>query len=331
MKKPSEPDALAFSCGADPVHPIVPVSRADQRQPVAAHRQTAIERARAVLEQGAALRGHARLEIQIFLPRRERRPVEEGNDLVENSEIVGDFQVLNDHIRQPEQIIGDPGAHAAARRRMPPMLHISFDELTRGGAQQLRPRNVSLRNHQRHHVLKLIAKAVSAARLIKRRARPDATSQRLIEQPTIEHEVHRPIRGFYLHRAKNVIPVLDDRAQDLFKVGAAVKRNQCSRFFRARRLAEEKDDLRAAPRTQLHLRLQSGARVEAGADFAGESGLLVREMPDDRVCRCDQETRSDHQSTRFGARSDRQTPHGQRTRCSKRCARALPRFPRRSR
>ena len=114
VKKPSKPDTLAFSCGPDQVHPIVPVSRADQREPVASHPETAIERARAVLEQGPALRGHARLEIKIFLPRRERRPVEKGNDLLENSEIGSDFQVLNDHIGQPEQIIGDPGAHAAA-------------------------------------------------------------------------------------------------------------------------------------------------------------------------------------------------------------------------
>ncbi len=29
VKKPAEPDALAFSCSSDPVHPIVPVPRAD--------------------------------------------------------------------------------------------------------------------------------------------------------------------------------------------------------------------------------------------------------------------------------------------------------------
>ena len=100
-----------------------------------ANRQAAIESARAVLEQGAGLRGHPGLEIQIFLLRRERGTVEKGNDLIEESEIVGDFQVLNDRIRQPEQIIGDPGAHAAAGWRMPPMLDVSLDELPRGGPQ----------------------------------------------------------------------------------------------------------------------------------------------------------------------------------------------------
>ena len=79
---------------------------------------------------------------------------------------------------------------------------------------------------------------------------------------------HCPIGGCHLHRAKNIIPVLGDRTQDPVKVGPAVKRDQCSRFFRGRRLAEDKDDLGAATGTQLNPRLQGGARIEAGADFA---------------------------------------------------------------
>ena len=91
---------------------------------------------------------------------------------------------------------------------MPPVLDVALDELPRGGPQYLRARDVSLRDRERHHVLELIAKAIRAARLIKRRARPDATGERLIEQPAIEHNVHGPIGCRHLHRAKNVIPVL---------------------------------------------------------------------------------------------------------------------------
>ena len=101
VKKPAEPDALAFSCRSDPVHPIVPVSRADQRKAVAADRQTAVERARAMLEQGTALRRHTGLEIRLVLANRESRPVEEGNDLVEKTDIAGDFKVMEDRVRQP--------------------------------------------------------------------------------------------------------------------------------------------------------------------------------------------------------------------------------------
>ena len=168
MEKPAEPDALAFPCGTDPIHPVVPVSRADQRKAVAPNRQTAVERACAMFEQGAVLRGHTWLEIRLVLPSRESRPVEEGNDLVEETDIAGDFKVVDDRIRQPQKIIGDTGPHAPAGRRMPPVLDVALNELPCGGPQQLRACDVSLRHRERHHVLELIAKAIRAARLIKR-------------------------------------------------------------------------------------------------------------------------------------------------------------------
>ena len=268
VQKPAEPDALAFPFLADPVHPVIPVSRADQRQAVAPDRQAAVERARAMFEQGPVLCGHPWLEIRLVLPRRESRPVEEGNDLVEESDIAGDFQVVDDRVRQPQQIIGDTGAHAAAGRRMPPVLDVTLDELPRGGPQYLRACDVALRDRERHDVLELIAKAIRATRLIERRARPDATGERLIEQPAVEQHVHRPIRCRHLHRAEHVVPVLHHRAQGLIKVRRAVARDQRPRLFRGRRLTEEKDDLGTASGTQLHRRLQGTARVETGADLA---------------------------------------------------------------
>src|SRR5687768_12548548 len=101
VKKPAEPHALAFSSSSDTVHPIVPVSRADQRQAVVAHCQTAVERARAMLEQSGALRGHTGLEVRLVLLSRENRPIEEGNDLVEKTNIAGYFKVMDDRVRQP--------------------------------------------------------------------------------------------------------------------------------------------------------------------------------------------------------------------------------------
>ena len=57
VEEPAEPDALAFALFADAVHAVVPVARADQRQPVPAEREALIERQRAMLEQrGAAFR-----------------------------------------------------------------------------------------------------------------------------------------------------------------------------------------------------------------------------------------------------------------------------------
>ena len=67
MKEPAEPDAFAFACFADPVHAVVPVSRSNQRQAVAADRKTGIERARAVFEQRAVLFGDRRLKVRFML------------------------------------------------------------------------------------------------------------------------------------------------------------------------------------------------------------------------------------------------------------------------
>ena len=65
-----------------------------------------------------------------------------------------------------------------------------------------------LRDHQRHHVLELVAKPVGAAGLIERRARPDAAGQRLVEQPAVEHDVHGAVGRPHLDRAEHVVPVL---------------------------------------------------------------------------------------------------------------------------
>ena len=86
------------------------------------------------------------------------------------------------------------------------MLHVAFDELPRGGAQEMLARDLRLRHAQRHHVLKLIAKAVRAARLVEGRPRPHAAGERLVEQPAVEQNVHRAIGRLHLNRAEDVVP-----------------------------------------------------------------------------------------------------------------------------
>src|ERR687894_323192 len=48
-QEPSKPDALTMTLCSDLVHPIVPVTRADQRQPMGADLEGSGDRARAVL------------------------------------------------------------------------------------------------------------------------------------------------------------------------------------------------------------------------------------------------------------------------------------------
>ena len=82
-------------------------------------------------------------------------------------------------------------------------------------AARSRCSRVNLRSgsDERHAVLQLVAKAVGAARLIERRAGPDAAGERLIEQPAVQHDVHRPIGRLHLDRAEHILPVPTDLGQ----------------------------------------------------------------------------------------------------------------------
>ena len=90
------------------------------------------------------------------------------------------------------------------------MLHVAFFELMRGGAEYLCARQFRFGIDQRHHVLQLVAEAVSPARLIERRTRPDTADQRLIQQPTIQHQVHCRIRRADFEPGQGFVPVVRD-------------------------------------------------------------------------------------------------------------------------
>ena len=93
MQEPAQPHALAASSLAHPVHAVVPVARAHQRQAVRAHGKAEIEAARAMLEQRCLLVGLVGLEIEIVLAGTQRRPVEERHPLVEDRRIAGDLDI----------------------------------------------------------------------------------------------------------------------------------------------------------------------------------------------------------------------------------------------
>ena len=55
VQKPTQPYAFALPARADPVHAVVPVAAADQRQAVPSDRKAAIETPSAVFEKRGAL------------------------------------------------------------------------------------------------------------------------------------------------------------------------------------------------------------------------------------------------------------------------------------
>ena len=135
-----------------------------------------------------------------------------------------------------------------------------------GRAQQMRARHRRAGGRQRHAVLQLVAEPVGAARLVERRARPDPAGQGLVEQPAVQHDVHRAVRRLHLHRAQDVVPGVADRRQHGVEIGRAVARIR-------RRAASAPS---AAPRQQTistlppagssSRRAQRAARIEAGPD-----------------------------------------------------------------
>ena len=144
---------------------------------MAAEREAGVEGERAMLEQRRHPIGDGRSKEALGLAGLERLALEKRNCLVEDGDIRGGVDVVGDRERQPRAIVGDPGAHALAGMRQPPMLHVAFGELPRRRAQQMLARQQRLRRRERHAVLQLIAKAIGAARLVESGPRPEAAAQ----------------------------------------------------------------------------------------------------------------------------------------------------------
>ena len=76
-EKPAEPHAFAAAGVSDAIHPVVPVSRADERQSVRAVFHRVRDGAHRVLEERRGFRGHARQHVR-FRPDRVRAAVPRG-------------------------------------------------------------------------------------------------------------------------------------------------------------------------------------------------------------------------------------------------------------
>ena len=125
-------------------------------------------------------------------------------------------------------------------------------------------------NRHRHPVLELVAEAIGATRLVEGRARHDAAAERLIEQPAVQHHIHRSIGRLDLDGAEDVIPFLLDLLQHRVEIGAPVAHDQGDGLGPGRRLAEKEDDLRRGIGRQVELGLQHGAGIHSRAGPIGE-------------------------------------------------------------
>src|SRR5205814_8289330 len=145
---------------------------------------------------------------------------------------------------------------------MPPVLYIPFHELSRGRAQDVVPCEVGRGVHEGHHVLQLVAEAVSAARLIKGRATPDAATESLVKQPTVEQKIRGKLGCFHFDRAQEPVPPMAGFMECRLDVGGIAKTSHESACcFFVVRLPEEKSHLDGLSRFNLDPDLHYGARA----------------------------------------------------------------------
>ena len=137
-------------------------------RPWAPVRQADRDRAEAVLVQRACLGRDRRLLVGFVLVRVQQAGGQERRLLVEHAVVARRGDVLQRRIHQPQPVVGESRANALAARLVPPVLDVSFDELTRGGAQQVRA-------HERRRATSAAPACPAADRGIRRRRWTDRT------------------------------------------------------------------------------------------------------------------------------------------------------------
>jgi hypothetical protein len=96
---------------------------------------------------------------------------------------------------------------------MPPVQHVTFDELPGSCVEEVISQEIGARHRQRHDILQLIPEAKCPSGLVVARSRPEAAAQRLVQQPTIHHYVERIVRRLDPDGVQRVVPTATDLGQ----------------------------------------------------------------------------------------------------------------------
>jgi hypothetical protein len=185
--------------------------------------------------------------------------------------VAGRARVVSDGVRQPEEIVRAPRAQPASAGFVPPVLHVAFDELPAGRADELRLREVGPRERQRHAVLDLIAKPESAARLIVTGPGPEPAAQRLVLEPPVHHQVERIVGRSNLDGAEGFVPAPANALERLLGgLDAAHPPDQISHRVQVSRLPQQEHQPAGLPWREAHGDMQGSARIESGAEAVGQ-------------------------------------------------------------
>ena len=128
---------------ADPVHAVIPVAAADQRQAVAPRspgsRRAPARSARRGWRTSALAVGSK--EALGLRPAQAPAPSMNGTASLEHGGVAGRVDVVRDGVRQPERDRPKSGCARPGRVGQPPVLDIAFGELPGGRAQQVLARD----------------------------------------------------------------------------------------------------------------------------------------------------------------------------------------------
>ncbi len=201
-----------------------------------------VERPGAVLVERAGLFRDGRQAVIVLLAGLEQGRFEERYDLVEDGVVSGHGDVMAGDVGEEDEVVGDPGPDALSAGRVPPVLDVPFDKLAGGRAEEMGAGFLRGSVDQGHRVLELVAEPEGAARLVGRRAAPEPAAQGLIEKPSVEDEVHRPIGRLDLDGAEDVIPAGLDLVEDAPESGGvAVDGEEPAGFLDLIGLAEDEE------------------------------------------------------------------------------------------
>src|SRR5665811_1358557 len=92
-------------------------------------------------------------------------------------------------VGEPNAVVRYASAHALAGMRQPPVLDVALHELAARGSEQVLSSHRRPDRGQGHAVLQLVPETVGAAGLVKRRSGPDAAGERLVDKPSVEHDI----------------------------------------------------------------------------------------------------------------------------------------------
>ena len=274
-QEPAEPHALAAPLRTHAAHAVVPVAVSHEREPVHSLGHRTGQGPTAVLEErrrgGRGLVGR----VAVVLVRSQRLGAEERHRLVEDPRVACRGDVLAHDVGEPGQVVRAAGAHAATGGRVPPVQDIALLELMLGRLEDVRARHPGCGVEQRQDVLELVAISERAARLIEACAAVHARRERLIQEPSIEHQVHRRLGRPDADASERLVPERTQFVPRRLDHGPVAKAShELQGRVAVGGLPEDEVRLELLAGRQLEMHLQGRARVGAEVDAIRQTPAL---------------------------------------------------------